>query len=113
MTDSTTRMLLEVQEIPEAVERLLSQGFGRLMATAAAARAVAPRFAVTVARGSSDHACTYLKYAFELALGLPVASVGRSVASIYGADLRLAQSQNHGRKTRLRYADPGIRLLLR
>jgi glucosamine--fructose-6-phosphate aminotransferase (isomerizing) len=42
-----------------------------------------------VARGSSDHAATYLKYAVELAAGVPVASVGPSVASIYGRRLRL------------------------
>jgi glucosamine--fructose-6-phosphate aminotransferase (isomerizing) len=44
---------------------------------------------VTVARGSSDHACSYLKYGIELTLGLPVASIGPSIASIYGRDLKL------------------------
>ena len=44
---------------------------------------------MTVARGSSDHAATYLKYVAELAAGVPVASVGPSVASIYGRRLRL------------------------
>jgi glucosamine--fructose-6-phosphate aminotransferase (isomerizing) len=44
---------------------------------------------VTVARGSSDHAAAYLKYACELAAGVPVASVGPSVASIYERQLRL------------------------
>ena len=48
-----------------------------------------PRFLVTVARGSSDHAATFLKYAVELTAGLAVASVGPSIASIYGARLRL------------------------
>jgi glucosamine--fructose-6-phosphate aminotransferase (isomerizing) len=48
-----------------------------------------PRLLVTVARGSSDHAATYLKYAAELLAGVPVASVGPSVASIYGRKLRL------------------------
>ena len=52
-------------------------------------RAADPRLLVTVARGSSDHAATYLKYAVELAAGVPVASVGPSVASIYGRRLRL------------------------
>ena len=52
-------------------------------------RAADPRLLVTVARGSSDHAATYLKYAVELVAGVPVASVGPSVASIYGRQLRL------------------------
>jgi glutamine---fructose-6-phosphate transaminase (isomerizing) len=47
---------------------------------------------VTVARGSSDHVCTYLKYCSELVLGLPVASLGPSVASVYGAQLRLGRA---------------------
>ena len=52
-------------------------------------RAVDPGLVVTVARGSSDHAATYLKYAVELVAGVPVASVGPSVASVYGRQLRL------------------------
>src|SRR5690606_35795708 len=50
---------------------------------------VDPALVLTVARGSSDHAASYLKYAIELTLGLPVASVGPSIASIYGKDLKL------------------------
>ena len=88
----TTQMRREILEIPDAAERLLTQGAPEIAGIAAAARAADPAYAVTVARGSSDHACSFLKYAFELELGLPVASVGPSVASIYGAKLRLARS---------------------
>jgi glucosamine--fructose-6-phosphate aminotransferase (isomerizing) len=87
MTD--TRMRREIAEIPAAVARLLDLGAGPVAAAAEAMRAADPALLVTVARGSSDHACTYLKYASELLLGLPVASVGPSVASVYGARLRL------------------------
>jgi hypothetical protein len=48
-----------------------------------------PPVVVTCARGSSDHAAHYLKYLLETALGVPVASVGPSVASVYGTRLRL------------------------
>jgi glucosamine--fructose-6-phosphate aminotransferase (isomerizing) len=48
-----------------------------------------PAVIVTIARGSSDHAATYLKYAIELTAGIPVASLGPSIASIYHAPLRL------------------------
>jgi glucosamine--fructose-6-phosphate aminotransferase (isomerizing) len=44
---------------------------------------------VTIARGSSDHAATFIKYAVELLAGIPVASVGPSISSIYGRELRL------------------------
>jgi glucosamine--fructose-6-phosphate aminotransferase (isomerizing) len=59
---------------------------------AAAMRKTDPALLVTVARGSSDHAATYLKYAVELLAGVPVASVGPSIASIYHRPLRLGRA---------------------
>ena len=88
MTDSL--MAQEVREIPEAVARLLDDGAQAIREVADAARALDPAYIATVARGSSDHVCTYLKYVAELTLGLPVASIGPSVASIYKAPLRLS-----------------------
>ena len=85
----TSHMLREVQEIPQASRRFLTESQGALLAAAAAMRAADPGLIVTVARGSSDHAATYLKYAVELLAGVPVASVGPSVASVYGRPLRL------------------------
>ncbi len=89
MTEQT-QMRREVAEIPDAVERLLADGADAVRSAAREIAARDPAFFVTVARGSSDHACTYLKYAAELLCGLPVASVGPSVASIYKAPLRMA-----------------------
>jgi glutamine---fructose-6-phosphate transaminase (isomerizing) len=51
-----------------------------------------PLFAMTVARGSSDHAATFAKYLFETQLGLATASAAPSVETLYGAKLRLAKS---------------------
>jgi glucosamine--fructose-6-phosphate aminotransferase (isomerizing) len=51
-----------------------------------------PRFVVTCARGSSDHAASYGKYLIETALGRAVASVGPSIASIYRGPLALGGS---------------------
>ena len=87
MTQS--HMAREVAEIPEAAARFLSRSQEAVATAAAALRARDPGLVVTVARGSSDHAATYLKYAVELLAGVPVASVGPSVASIYGRPLRL------------------------
>lgn len=87
MTSDTTLMRREILEIPDAVDRLLSQGGDDIRSAARAARDRDPRFLLSVARGSSDHACTYLKYASELVLRRPMASVGPSVNSIYGVDL--------------------------
>lgn len=92
MDTSTTQMRREILEIPSAVDRLLSLGTPQIANIARAVAAVDPRFAVTIARGSSDHACTFLKYALELEMGLPVASLGPSIASLYGTKMKLAQS---------------------
>ncbi|MEY4696166.1 MAG: hypothetical protein RIT14_594, partial [Pseudomonadota bacterium] len=70
--------------------RFLSDARPALLDAAQALRARDPGLIVTVARGSSDHAATYLKYVAELLAGVPVASVGPSVASVYGRPLRLA-----------------------
>ena len=85
----TSHMAREVAEIPQASRRFLTESQPALQAAAAAMRAIDPGLIVTVARGSSDHAATYLKYAVELVAGVPVASVGPSVASVYGRPLRL------------------------
>lgn len=88
MTQS--HMAREVAEIPEAAARFLSTAGPVLAEAGAALRRRDPQLVVTVARGSSDHAASYLKYAIELLAGIPVASVGPSVASIYRRPLRLA-----------------------
>lgn len=98
MTASLMRQ--ETLEIPAAAERLLSQGHDRITRAADALRAHDPRFFTSIARGSSDHVASYFKYASELMSGVPVASVGPSVASVYhrplslngGASLAISQS---------------------
>ncbi|MDG1215731.1 MAG: SIS domain-containing protein, partial [Luminiphilus sp.] len=87
-----THMYREIREIPDATRRLLSEGRKAIEIAADDLRHAAPQFISTVARGSSDHAATYFKYASELTLGLPVASIGPSISSIYGADLLLGNS---------------------
>ena len=83
----STKMRQEIQQVPEAVERLLAEGGAAVAAAAEKARALEPPFLLSVARGSSDHACTYLKYVSELVLRRPMASVGPSVRSVYGVRL--------------------------
>ncbi|MBN9252972.1 MAG: SIS domain-containing protein, partial [Mesorhizobium sp.] len=89
MTAIKTHMRSEIEEIPQAVARLLDGSAPALIEAGRGIRELDPNFIVTVARGSSDHAATFLKYAIELTAGLAVASIGPSVASIYGAKLRL------------------------
>lgn len=88
MSPETTLMRREILEIPDAVDRLLSCGEKDIRDAADTARDRDPAFLLSVARGSSDHACTYLKYVSELILRRPMASVGPSIKSIYGVDVR-------------------------
>jgi glucosamine--fructose-6-phosphate aminotransferase (isomerizing) len=82
-------MRIEIEEIPDATRRLLEQSGARLGEAGAALRRLQPVMVATIARGSSDHAAAFLKYAIELVAGVPVASIGPSVMSIYGRELRL------------------------
>ncbi len=82
-------MAREVAEIPEALARLAADGAqAELRDMAHRARALDPPCLMTIARGSSDHAATYLAYAAEIVLGLPVASLRPSIRSVYGRRLR-------------------------
>ena len=90
--NAESRMRQEIDEIPAAVERLLTKGEDSIRNASSVIRDLDPAFVITVARGSSDHVCTYLKYVSELLLGIPFASVGPSVASLYRAPLRLKNS---------------------
>ena len=89
MTTATSQMRREIDEIAPAVERMLAEGAGEIARAAGLLRELSPGVLVTVARGSSDHVATCLKYAGELLLGVPVASVGASLASIYRVPLKL------------------------
>nr|WP_210272788.1 SIS domain-containing protein [Chthonobacter rhizosphaerae] len=84
-----TAMARETAEAPEAVARLIDREHGRIADLGRRIRELDPPVVATCARGSSDHAAGYLKYALELTTGVPVASIGPSVASVYGAPLRL------------------------
>ena len=85
---SPTRMRTEIGEIPAVVERLLSDGRAEIAAAAAAIGAADPGWVSLVARGTSDHAATYLRYLIETELGVPAGLAAPSTVTIYGADLR-------------------------
>ncbi len=89
MGNYPTHMLAEIHEIPEAISRILQDPDGVLTHAASALKSKNPSLIMTIARGSSDHAATFLKYAIEIVAGVPVASLGPSIASIYGVNLDL------------------------
>ncbi|MBL0372321.1 SIS domain-containing protein [Rhizobium sp. KVB221] len=85
----TTHMRQEIDEIPQAVARLLQGSAASLKKAGHSLREKDPAFLITIARGSSDHAAHFIKYAIEQQAGRAVASIGPSLASIYGKSLRL------------------------
>ena len=86
---SDSLMRQEIHETPAAVERLLTRSAAHLREAGESLRRLDPKVVVTIARGSSDHAATFFKYAAEMRCGIPVASLGPSLASVYETRLRL------------------------
>lgn len=85
----STWMHTEAAQAADAVARQHAANAACIDALAAELRARPPRFIVTCARGSSDHAATYGKYLFETSLGLVTASASPSVGSVYAVQPRL------------------------
>lgn len=83
-------MHTEAAETAAAVARQFAANAATIDALVARLRATPPRFIVTCARGSSDHAATYGKYLFETVLGLVTASASPSVGSVYAVQPQLA-----------------------
>jgi len=84
-----TAMFEEIRAAPEAAARFFDRESANLAVLGQKIRAINPAVVVTCARGSSDHAAGYFKYLAEILCGVPVASLGPSLASIYDAPLRL------------------------
>lgn len=84
-----TLMHAEAADAPAVLERQLAENDALVTALADSLRAKPPRFVVTCARGSSDHAATFAKYAIETQLGLVTASASPSVESVYAVTQQL------------------------
>ncbi len=83
-------MAREAHEAPQAVARFLERNHAALSDIGARLRRKPPPVILTSARGSSDHAAGYFKYLTEILTGVPCASIGASVVSVYGATLQVA-----------------------
>ncbi|WP_079210485.1 SIS domain-containing protein [Brucella pituitosa] len=86
---TTSFMRQETIEASSVVSRLLSEEAATIGEIKRIYQQRAPRVITTAARGSSDHAASFFKYLFEISLGLPVASIGPSVTSVYQGRLQL------------------------
>lgn len=85
MSADPTRSLMYAEAADGAVtvERQLALNEDVVSGLARRLRSQPPRFVVSCARGSSDHAATFAKYLIETELGLVTASASLSVSSVY------------------------------
>ena len=86
----TSHMLEEIGEAGDAVARQLGANAEPLAELGARLRALDPPLVTTIARGSSDCCALYLKYLVEIVAGVPCASIGPSIATLYHAPMRLS-----------------------
>jgi glucosamine--fructose-6-phosphate aminotransferase (isomerizing) len=85
----STALYREAGAAAETVARQLETNDAVVRKLANMLRDDPPPFAVTCARGSSDHAATYAKYVIETQTGCVTASASPSVESIYAVPLRM------------------------
>lgn len=85
-----TLMFQEALEAADVIERQIARNAALMSTLGERLRTHPPRFIVTAARGSSDHAAAYAKYLFETRLGLVTASASPSVSSVYEASSDMA-----------------------
>ncbi|WP_110666115.1 SIS domain-containing protein [Salinicola halophilus] len=82
-------MLQEAQSAPAQLARQWSANAERVVEIGHRLREADPRGALTVARGSSDHAAAYFGYLGMKRLGLPVASIPPSLGTVSPAPWRV------------------------
>jgi glucosamine--fructose-6-phosphate aminotransferase (isomerizing) len=87
-----SQMELEAKMAAGVLIKQFSANHDALYALSLRLHASRPPFAMTIARGSSDHAATYAKYVLETQLGLVTASAAPSVETLYKAKLHLKNS---------------------
>jgi glucosamine--fructose-6-phosphate aminotransferase (isomerizing) len=85
-----TWMFREAAEAPAVVQRQRERNAPAMRELGARLRAMAPRAVVTLARGSSDHAATFARYAIEQRMRVLTSSLSPSIASIYDSTPDLA-----------------------
>jgi glucosamine--fructose-6-phosphate aminotransferase (isomerizing) len=82
----------EIHEQPDVLRALLGREAEGARTIARRLREYQPRFAMLVARGTSDNAAVYAKYLLESFTQLPTALAAPSLYTLYGKPPRLEQS---------------------
>ena len=86
----TSKMLEEALSSHQAVENQLRQLDPQLIEVAGRLNRQPPQVAMTVARGSSDHAASYFAYLTMQQVGVPVASLPMSVVTLQQTPMKVS-----------------------
>jgi glutamine---fructose-6-phosphate transaminase (isomerizing) len=86
---SHTIMETEARAVPNLMAKQLHENVAVLTALCERIHKANPPFAVTIGRGSSDHACTYAKYLIETHLDIVTASAAPSIVTLYKTELKM------------------------
>ncbi len=82
-----SRMLDEIRQQPEALERTLQTELPRVERFRQLIARRKPRLVVLAARGTSDNAAQFGRYLLEITTGIPVSLAAPSVHTLYGAKI--------------------------
>ena len=82
-----SRMLEEIRQQPEALERTLKGGLRGVERFRRLLEKKRPALIVLVARGTSDNAALFGRYLLEITTGIPVSLAAPSIATLYEAPL--------------------------
>jgi glutamine---fructose-6-phosphate transaminase (isomerizing) len=80
-----SRMLEEIRQQPEALERTLSAELRSVEKFKRLVEKHRPRLVVLVARGTSDNAALFGRYLLEITTGIPVSLAAPSITTLYEA----------------------------
>jgi glucosamine--fructose-6-phosphate aminotransferase (isomerizing) len=86
---SQTQMEKEALQAPDVLRNQFAQNEKILTILAERLKNIKPPLAMTIARGSSDHAATFAKYLLETKLGIVTSSAAPSVLTLYRKNLQL------------------------
>ncbi len=89
---SVSKMLDEVRQQPDALQRTLRSELSRIRELQRLVAGKSLRFIVLVARGTSDNAAQFGRYLLEISTGIPVSLSAPSIFTLYKADVDLADS---------------------
>lgn len=88
----TTLMEQEARETPDCIEKQWQHNLPVIRKICEQVKQKQPRCAMTIARGSSDHAATFAKYLLETQCGLVTATAAPSTVTLYQSQLHLKNS---------------------